>query len=192
MKVWITRPQCDEVFMGGLRKVMLWVDKPRFDQRPFTEEYELYDRDTETYGSVVWRESGWVSVAGSVRAKPFLKQNKDVLDAVWAMIRKSLASEQLSGDEVTNIEAADTFLDCRYEAKCTIHWKRFLLEIDLKNETVEQADVMVIMPGDAGGLNFPLAPELAITSHFLDEDINKPFSLHDNLGRLELKSDRIW
>lgn len=192
MKVWITRPKCDEIFMGGIRNVMLWVDKPRFDQRPFTEEYELYDPETEKYGPSVWREGGWTSTAGEVRAKPFLKQNQDVLDEVWTMIRNSLASEHLSGDEVTNFEAADTFLDCRYEAKCAIHWKRFLLEIDLKEETVTQADVFVLMPDDAGGLNLPLTPALAITSHFLSEDINQPFSLYDNMGRFDLKNDRIW
>lgn len=192
MKVWITRPKCDEIFMGGLRKVVVWVDKPYFDQRPFTEEYELYDPVTEAYGPGVWREGGWTASVNGERAKPFLKQNEAVLNQVWQKIRESLVSDELSLEVVTDFESGEILLDTRYEAKCAIHWKRFLLEIDLVTETVSHAEVRVVMPGEGSGIGISLTPELATTSHFLEEDISKPFDLRANLGGLELRSDRIW
>lgn len=192
MKVWITRPTCDEVFTGGFRKVLLWVDKPCFDQRPYTEEYELFDPEEDKYVASVWRELGWTSVAGSVPAKPFLKQSEEILDQVWQMIRHSVSSDLPGGGDVSDFNNSEVFLDARHEARCAIHWKRFLLEIDLKNETVSYADVMVGMEEGSRTLNLPLSPELATTSHFLNEDINQPFDLYAYRGPLELKSDRIW
>ena len=192
MKVWITRPQCDEVFMGGLRNVLLWVDKPRFDQTPVTEEYELFDPEQEKYLYSIWRQSGWISLAGSVKAKPFLKQNEEVLDKVWELICESVRSDQVASSDVTDIRDAEVFLDGNHEAICATNWKRFLLEIDLRNESVEQVDVEVIMPGSRAVLNLPLTPELAVATHFINEDISKPFDWSAPLGRLELKSDRVW
>lgn len=170
----------------------MWVDKPRFDQRPWTEEFELYDPDQDNYLSTVWRQNGWISVAGSVRAKPFLKQNEQILDQVWAMICDSVRSDQVPNSDVTDFEASEVFLDTRYEAICAINWKRFLLEIDLKDETVSLADVEVLMPDSDGTMNLPLTPELAVATHFYNEDISQPFDWYAPLGRLETKSDRIW
>lgn len=192
MKVWITRPRCDEVFMGGLRNVLLWVDKPYFDQRPIIEEYELYDPDTKEYGPGVWREGGWTSTAGAVRAKPFLKQSEAVKERVWELIRESLVSDELELPVVTAFESGDILLDIRYEAKCAVSWKRFLLEIDLATEEVSRVQVRVLMSGDVDGVDLPLTPEIASTSHFLDEDLNRPFSLKGRPGKFELRDDRIW
>jgi hypothetical protein len=192
MKVWITRPTCDEVFTGGLRRVLLWVDKPRFDQRPSSVEFELYDPDQKKYLSSIWRQEGWTSEAGSVQAKPFLKQNREILEQVWALICDSVRSDQVANSDVTDFEAAEVFMDARHEAKCDINWKRFLAEVDLKSETVTLTDVEVVMPDSKGVVNLPLTPELAIATHFFDEDISRPFDWYAPLGRLEKKRDRIW
>lgn len=192
MKVWITRPECDEVYMGGLRNVLVWVAKPFFDQRPIKEIYELYHVATQAYGSTVWMEGGWTSSVVGVRAKPFLKQNEAVMDRVWDMIRESLVSGKIAPDDVTDIRSADILLDTRYEAKCAVHWKRFLLEIDLLTEVVSHTSVRVVMPEGDEGIDLPLTEGVSTTSYFLDEDLSKPFQMADGVAGFELRNDRIW
>lgn len=180
--------------MGGMRSVQLWTDKPKFDQRAFHLEYEIFHTTTQSYGAGVYRENGWTSVAGFVRAKSFLKQSDEIMCRVSDMMIDSITSELLTSQQARELEAGDLMLDVGYEARCAISWKRFLLEIDLKNDSVRHVDAMVIMPNEYGGgsIDYPLTPELCVASHFLDEDLSKPFRPYERLIDMELRTDRIW
>ncbi|MDT8925474.1 hypothetical protein RBE51_22070 [Pseudomonas taiwanensis] len=177
MKVWITRPYCVELCMGGLRSVDVWVEKPFFDQRPLTYDFDLYCSDTNTHFAEVYQEQGWYTPSGSCRAKRFLKQDESILQQVWALIQDSLAplDSAYQNAQPPTYGEYDHLLDPTYEMKCRIHWKRFLLELDLRKETVRvvQAEVLLV-DGQPRG-NYPITPETGTTSLFLDEDIAKPF-----------------
>jgi hypothetical protein len=56
VKVWMTRPECVEVYMGGLRSVDVWVEKPFFDQRPIKHDFNLYCRESNQHFAEVYRE----------------------------------------------------------------------------------------------------------------------------------------
>jgi hypothetical protein len=147
MKVWITRPDSAEYHAGGLRSVRVWVDEPVFDQRAVIKAFDLYDPVAKRYGPEVYREAGWVSKSGSCKAKHFLRQDERVLMLVQHKIYESLIP----------------------------HWKRFLLELDLKAETVTLVKPSVFLrDGDPAG-DHPITVETGTASLFEDGDLARPY-----------------
>lgn len=177
MKVWITRPYCVEVCMGGLRSVDVWVEKPFFDQRPMTHDFDLYCLDTKKHFAEVYQEQGWYTPSGRCRAKRFLKQDEAILRQVWALIQHSLAPVDNAYQDAhpPSPDEYDHLMDPAYEMKCRIHWKRFLLELDLRNETVKVVEAEVLLNDGEPRGNYPITQETGTASLFLDEDIAKPF-----------------
>ena len=193
MKVWITRPKCDEVYMGGFRYVMVWVEKPVFDQRPCILDFELYDPVADKYVAGIYRERGWWSQSGGVQAKRFLKQDLDIREKVWAKIYESVVpadcpdplNKEFSEDEYRKL------LDVSHEAICSTHWKRFLLEIDIRASTVELIAPKVIMGDSSEVVGFDVPASVATSSHFIDEDLERPYR-HEDFSNLEHCVERIF
>jgi hypothetical protein len=192
MKVWITRPDSGEVFMGGMRSVLLWVAKPTFDHRPMTQEFELVDPDSQKCMATIWREGGWTSEAGRVKAKPFLKQNKDLLNKIWREIYTStLPPGPIDPDhECMTFEHSQDMMNFDYELRCRTHWKRFLLEVDIKTENVE-----IVIPKtfglDSEADPSAIDPDFALTSLFYDEDLHRPFHYRVDVP-FEQCTKNIW
>lgn len=194
MKVWITRQASDTVFMGGLREVLLWIDEPSFDHRCPVLEAELFDPVTNTYVAEIYREEGWQSIAGCLRAKDFLKQNEEINRRVWEEILNSLISWECP-DPMTlkTVEDLDSpLLRADYELSCEIPWKRFLLEIDLKSETVSLIKPLVCYEDGERARGIPLRKSVTVSSSYLAGDLNRPYLRSDkSLSHLELKEDRV-
>jgi hypothetical protein len=194
MKVWITRQASDTVFMGGLREVLLWIDEPTFNHRCPVLEAELYDPATNTYVEEIYREEGWLSISGSLRAKDFLKQDEEINRRVWEEICNSLISWECPDPmEVNSVEELDSpLLRADYELHCSTPWKRFLLEIDLKNETVELVSPLVCYEDGVRARGLPLRKSVTVATSFLAGDLNRPYlASNKSLSHLELREDRV-
>lgn len=192
MKVWITRPDCIEVYMGGLRSVEVWVEKPFFDQRPIKHDFDLYCSQEKQHFAEVYRENGWYTHTGSVRAKRFLKQDPAILERVWVLIQESLGYANFTDPcRRLNIDEYDELLNLAHEMKCRIHWKRFLLELDLREESVRVIDAEVLLDERQPRTNLPITLETGTTSSFLDQDLTRPYH-REAYSQYDIKRDCIW
>lgn len=190
MKLWITRPRNQEVCLGGMRHVMLWVSEPTFDHRPIKEAFELIDPVSGKFEGCVSAENGWFSRGDPTKAKHFLKQDKQVYDQVWELIILSYTPPSCLGTGrpiyagdgmINNDEVHRMGHDSAYEMDCCTHWKRFLLEIDLCQRTVTQVPARAIASFDAAAeYGVAITPALN-ASHFIDEDMSRPFVYDDPL-----------
>lgn len=179
MRVWITRPKSSEVYLGGLRSVLLWIEEPRYDHRMLNDGGCLIDRDTSDILHYIYKEKGWWSQTGSLKAKIFLKQDKEVLKKVWNKIYESLIPNDIDDTSLTyslnEKEYDELHHNPNYEMICTLNWKRFLLEIDLSENTVKLVQPLVIPYNGESERNIPLTDFNHVFDSFLDEDENKPF-----------------
>lgn len=192
MKVWVTRPECVEVYMGGLRSVDVWVEKPFFDQRPIKHDFDLYCRKSKQYFAEVYRENGWYTQTGRVRAKRFLKQDPAIKEKVWALIQESLVYADCADPQRRlNNEEYDELLNLAHEMKCRIHWKRFLLELDLRAETVKVIEPEVLLDERQPRANYPITLDTGTTSSFLDQDLARPYH-REAYSQYEVRRDNLW
>jgi hypothetical protein len=181
MKVWVTRPRSDEVYLGGWRRVKLWVEKPHFDHRPAREEFELKDPETEKYFGCVFKEHGWYSRADSTRAKGFFKQDPEMMKRVWLKIYESCVPADCpdpQNKEMNDKEYRRLYSEPHYEMICCTHWKRFLLEIDLYQKTVTLIEPKSVIDINGPIGTYPMTRELS-ASYFVDEDMSRPFFFDD-------------
>lgn len=179
MRVWITRPKSSEVYLGGLRSVLLWIEEPRYDHRMLNEGGCLIDRNTSDILHYIYKEKGWWSQTGSLKAKKFLKQDKEVLKKVWDKIYESLIPNYIDDTSLTyslnEKEYDELHHNPNYEIICTLNWKRFLLEIDLFENTVKLVKPIIIPYSGVSERNIPLTDFNLVSDSFLDENENKPF-----------------
>jgi len=184
MKVWITRPDSIRYHWSGLRHVRVWIEQPVFDQRAIIKQFDLYNEDTKLWGPEIYGEAGWVSRTGSLKAKPFLKQDRRIKGLVLDKIYESLIPS--SWPDPINAEMSeqeyDRLLEPMYELECMTHWKRFLLELDLKAETVTRIEPKVkwCEGEDAGA--YPITQATGSSSLFTDGDLTKPYQPGDFPG----------
>jgi hypothetical protein len=177
MKVWITRPDCKEYYLGAWRSVKIWLEKPFFDQRAMRVAFALFNPDTGVDGPWVYEEAGWVSETGGRRAKPFLKQDPDLMEKVRLRIYESLVPAD-SEDPLTksmNEEEYDRLLNISYEMECVTHWKRFLLEVDIRAGTAELVEAEVKMYEREDRRTYPLTEQTGLSSYFLEGDLTRPY-----------------
>lgn len=195
MKVWVTRPSCDEIYMGGMRRVRVWLDKPVFDHRAQIPDFNLIDPQTRQHVASVYHENGWTSESGGLIASPFLEQDRHLYERVWDHIYHScmpMGFDKPLGTLVTDGEYK-RLIDLNYERQCLTHWKRFLLEIDLCRD-----DLHVISPLIMDGSNqrgalstSPLSETLADNSQFFEQDLTRPYI--DRLYiHLEMSREPAW
>lgn len=192
MKLWITRPSADEICMGGLRHTRLWCQEPIFDHRPIRQDFELFDPATGEYPHSVWMEGGWSSEGGSMLARQFLKQDNEVKDKVWRLIYESvvLASETDPSNKTMTYDEHLALLEKDYDMRCQTHWKRFLLELDLRENSVRRIPSKYY---DDNGIHeeASINEAMGTTSFFLDEDLTKPFYFED-YPHLEVDRSRMF
>lgn len=193
MKVWFTRPSSDEIFMGGLRSVNVWVDKPMFVHSASKPEFELFETETQEYKATIYRELGWCSDAGDVKAKPFLKQNKDIMARVWSAIYESTLPLGCTDPKRMAMDFGECqdMLDFDYELRCRTHWKRFLLELDLSSGDLKVVVPRVIWTSGVEIDSMTVPMDAALTCLFYDEDLHRPFYYHISIP-YEHSTENIW
>lgn len=176
MKVWITRPVSSEVHSGGLRSVRLWVERPRYDHRPLTYEFELLD-SSGNYFATVYRELGWTTSSGSVLAKSFLKQSPKVYAKICELIYYSTYPKSLEYSPNTRLSYKEylRLQEFEYELETNIHYKRFLAEIDLKSEECVIVHPEIVIDSPLIVKDWPITKINGLTDLFMDENMNKPF-----------------
>jgi hypothetical protein len=177
MKLWFTRPECDEIYMGGLRSVDLWLSKPVFDQRATTLDFELIDPLSGGVVAEIYHEVGWSSHSGCVRAKEFLAQDKAVTQKVWDKIYESILPIDCPVPEIKimGLNEFNYLLDYGSELQCRTHWKRFLLELDLRTDSVKLIEPDVLWNDSLPKGKRPITSDTALTSLFYDGNLNRPF-----------------
>jgi hypothetical protein len=160
--------------MGGLRSVNLWAEKPRYDHRFISPVYDYYKPNEKTRSFSVWQENGWYAQTGSVRAKKFLKQDKEVLNKVWSLIYASIIPVNhppVDGPEkLTDIEYEQLYRNEKYDGICCLSNKRFLLEINLATNSVYHIEPRLVCDGE-----LPSDSDFFATRYFIDEDHNRPW-----------------
>ena len=181
MKLWITRPHSDEIYMGGDRSLRLWTTQPIFDHRPLKHDFDLCHKETGDVFESVYLELGWSSENHSVKATPFLKQDRSVFDRVWELVFASVApaSDPDLYRRNFNVEEYARLIEPRYEMECLVHWKRFLVELDMKSDTVSLIEANSLVSDDDYCFGRPVTENLGLTSLYLDEDLNRPFFYSD-------------
>ena len=193
MRVWITRPTSSEVYLGGLRSVLLWIEEPRYDHRLLTDGGCLIDINSSEILHRIYRENGWWSKTGSLKAKIFLKQDKKVLKKVWDKIYESLIPEYIKDTTLTyslnEKEYDDLHHNPNYEMISTLNWKRFLLEIDLSSNIVKIVEPLVINYNDKIEKNIELTEFNKVSDAFLDEDPKKPFIYNEWIEKAKFSLD---
>lgn len=127
MKVWITRPQSDELHLGGFRMCKLFLTKPLYDHRLLHDD-----------GFDCMYERGWCDAKGSgLRGiRDWLKQDEELLQMVWNKIVESVELVPPTSLE-TFEERRLMLLDDMWETKCHINHKRMIIELDIVKRTVE-------------------------------------------------------
>lgn len=148
LNVWLTRPTAYEVYMGADRHFELWVEKPCYMHTPRANDMNWPS------GLPRQVDAGWEAQSRSISAKPLLKQDPDLRKKVWQQVLLSCAPRGMALEEAfvwaDRAEApADVdlsvepywrslFMDRNWEAKCNTSHKRFLLEIDVRLNTVNR------------------------------------------------------
>lgn len=120
MKVWVTRPEAYEVYMGGWRSVQMYIVKPFYDHRL-----------KSSYGMVF--EYGWYygNHQPISYAKDFFKQDEELKLKIFDRILWSVNIYDDNEDDYHKL-----FEDRERELTCNINYKRMLLEVDLRTKTV--------------------------------------------------------
>ena len=150
MKVWITRPQAYEVWMGGLRHVVAWLAEPSYSHQP-------HNHWKDGRMATEFRDFGWFAGSSDspTAAKPLLKQDEQLLGQVWEWLLWSIAPKgtdrraaiALWEDQVARLNdgrachagqdgsvapGQGVYRDEDWEARCNLSHKRFLLEVDVR------------------------------------------------------------
>ena len=157
MIVYITRPDAYEVYMGGKRRLELWLQEPYYDHRPH-------------HDGMQWVDRGWTAPhCDGQPARLLLAQDERLLNTVMEFVITSVYPKGMDLDKGTywaehgnNGQPAwrSLFEDREWEAKCNTCYKRFLLKVDLRHNTVEKVTPYVVLDG-AYFTTADITPELA-------------------------------
>ena len=148
--IYITRPYAYEIYMGGKRDLQLWWEKPSYSH--MSVEYDGVG------GRVHYIDRGWAAPhsVGS-RASKFISSDEQLLGAVWDEIFLSVLPKGMTYEEgliwqdepqINGYGQPDNkyhllFDDKEWEAKCNTCFKRFLLKVDIRSNTVERIKPLV-------------------------------------------------
>jgi hypothetical protein len=131
--------------MGGFREVIVWTDMPHFYHWPDS----CFAQDD---GIVLYRDRGWAyngDRKSNCRFKPLAEQDDELSSIVWKHIMWSCAPKSANvtvdtvgawASELLNKDRADyrtnwcLLLNSSYgstDLKSNVHYKRFLLEVNL-------------------------------------------------------------
>ncbi len=184
--LYVTRPYAYEIYMGGWRDMTVWTEEPAYYHTP--GHYDAY------FGTP---EKGWCGPhqwQGS-KAKGLLRDDPLVGEKIWHLVFWSLLPKGMSEQEGETWWKTESdfenhhrdhnwhnlFADKEWEAKCNRTHKRFLLQVDVRNGTVELMEPRVYLP------NWRAAPqdrcfrtveceaELAIRHKVRPEEVDIPW-----------------
>jgi hypothetical protein len=185
--------------MGGIRGVRLWTEKPAYDHRPMNFYCSLHDTETDEFHHEVYLEGGWWAQSGCVPAKAFFKQDKDLRSQVMGMVWDSInpapdcpypSNQQILESENDYDLCMQRDLDPLYEAKCKVHQKRFLIEVDIRASTTVLVEPRLIWDvGMTGVEETIISAEQLCAKYYLDQDNNKP-TTYDFIRDFEQHFDR--
>lgn len=159
--VYITRPDAYEVYMGGKRHLDLWLQEPHYDHRP------------KSNGDGRYVDTGWTAThCVPSPARHILNQDEGLLETVMEFVVMSLYPKGMDLDKGTfwaeklNAEGDQgwrtLFTDREWEGKCNTCFKRFLLKVDLRKNTVEKVVPYVVLNGahvTSDDISFELATQ---------------------------------
>lgn len=142
--VYITRPDSTEIYLGGKRRLELWLQEPHYDHRPV-------DNDNGQYV-----DRGWTAVhCESQPARLILSQDEHLLETVMEFVIMSLYPKGMDLDKGTywadKVDAGGDpgwrtlYADKDWEGKCNTSHKRFLLKVDLRRNKVDRIVPYVIL-----------------------------------------------
>ncbi|MDU8351179.1 hypothetical protein RYA05_04620 [Pseudomonas syringae pv. actinidiae] len=145
--------------------------------------------------TTVYHENGWTSESGGVIARSFLKQDKDLLARVWDYIYQSCMPLGFDKPLGTPLPAADyeRLLDRNYDRFCLNHWKRFLLEVDLRQDSLKIVAPRIMDDGsDMPYLSSsPPSRVLADNSQYFEQDLGRPY-IDELYSHLEMSREEAW
>lgn len=160
--VYITRPDAYEVYMGGKRRLELWLQEPHYDHRPMDNGVGQYvDR-------------GWATPHCLPQpARLLLSQDEHLLETVMEFVTMSLFPKGMDLDKGTywaqkldeeeDLGWRTLFKDRDWEGRCNTCYKRFLLKVDLRRNAVERIVPYVVLNGayvTSDDITFELATQL--------------------------------
>lgn len=126
MKLWITRPESGECYLGGFRFVQVFLVQPFYNH----QLQVLQGNDDVDF------EYGWMmgSHTGTRHVRDFLKQDPDVVEMIWLKIMESLEPKEgavFEGEYSPLIWLKDP----EWETKCKLNYKRMVIEYDINNKS---------------------------------------------------------
>lgn len=192
MIIYITKPECHECVMGGLRHVQMWAEEPHYHHYP--EDSHLISGTSRKYYDKGWRVKAYDK---GIDAKPLLKQDEELYDNVWNRILWSCAPKGVAFEDVhtwsnTPSPACSTFAEGEYnnftnllmhrphgrqaDVNANINFKRFLLEVHIRTNEVKILTPTVHWAyGDKKGVTektLLIEPEFALSKSYIlvDDD----------------------
>lgn len=156
--VYVTRPEANELYNGGWRRVRVWMAEPNYSHAPRTVHSEP---------EVFVADHGWSG--DSAAAKTLLQQDRNLLRKVWHQILWSVVPRGI-GDH----DAAVTWADVpkNWDRLCEPGWeagtnrchKRLLIRVEIRSSTID----LVAPRVDVGDRDSP-ATELPRTVEITSE-----------------------
>lgn len=178
MKIWITKPTAYQFYGHGLDHARLWVTEPFYDHRPNWGEFDLYDRATNKFVGPAMREMGWSSKTNATDAKPFLKQDKALKQKVWERMYESFVPKDCPDPLNKHLSEAefDQLGEVGYDMRCLHHWKRWLLEVDIRTlETTVIPAKVAIVDGKQHYPSEPICEVFGTYYMYVNGDHSQPF-----------------
>ncbi len=179
LKVYITRPDAYEIYMGGKRDLRVWLEKPYYSHQ---------SRTHELHNEVRYVDDGWrAAFSTGARFKLLFEQDRRLLDVVWPLVFLSVCLKGMTYEEgekwantpdPTPEDPEDTlyrqlFSDKEWEGKCNTSHKRFLLELDLRTYEVQRIKPGVSLRFESGWtFTDEIDPKLAVEYFHPPEDID--------------------
>ena len=169
MKIWVTRPNAYELYMGGWRSCVIHLVKP------------FYDHRVQGDGNISY-EYGWYygNHHGQRCAKDFLQQDQVIMKRVWdEIIHCTLPpNTDLSKlDDKSYVELYEQLFDDKeFELKSRVNYKRTLIEVDLHSKIVVYVVPEVLYEDSTPRIEtLEISVELAVSSSWprepSDDDI---------------------
>lgn len=155
MKLWITKPESYEVYMGGLkRSFYVWMMQPSYSHEA---------REQRQFNIDMLVERGWVTPndrASASNIRCLLEQYPQLAEVIWDRVRYAECPPDIEDYKAwTAVEEnwdklGDSPYDERWESHSRIHHKRFLLEVETDTQTVKLIKPQVFFADEDGSRHY--------------------------------------
>lgn len=140
MLLWVTKPSSYEVYMGGLkRSFKVWMKKPKYNHAQ--QDKMMFDVE---YGE----EFGWFAPnCDPVNIQPLVEQYPEFTSAIWDLVIQAEKPIDVSNRNCWSVNEENwsqlgpalgqTHPGCKWEEFSTIHFKRFLIELNTETKACD-------------------------------------------------------